>query len=249
MADNIPRGFDLRCGSSFAGIGFPFMRKTLIVSMVLTIALAGCQKQKASRDRQAHRQPAQRNPYSKQPLPPQYRQPAQRQPVAPPPSGMWYPTAAKLSGRWTQIIVHHSATAVGGAKSFDRAHRAKGWEELGYHFVIGNGTETPDGAIEVGSRWNKQKHGAHCKTPNNTANLEGIGICLVGDFTRTRPTPAQLASLERLTRYLSWQCRIPPDRITTHRDVTGKTACPGHNFSIAGLRRAVQSPAAASSMR
>jgi hypothetical protein len=239
----------LRAPRPPAGIWVFFMRKTLILVTVLLIGLTGCQKNKASRDRQMHRPPTTTNRYPNRPLPPHLHQPAPRQSAAPAPGGAWYPKSAKISDRWTQIIVHHSATSVGGAKSFDRAHRAKGWEELGYHFVIGNGTETPDGAIEIGSRWNTQKHGAHCKTPGNTANLQGIGICLVGDFTRTRPTPAQLASLERLTKFLSWACRIPPERITTHRDVTGKTACPGQNFSIAGLRRAVQSPAAASSMR
>ena len=33
-----------------------------------------------------------------------------------------------------------------------RMDQAKGWDELGYHFVIGNGTDTRDGQVEVGSR-------------------------------------------------------------------------------------------------
>jgi 5-methylcytosine-specific restriction endonuclease McrA len=36
---------------------------------------------------------------------------------------------------------------------FDRSHRDKGWDELGYHFVIGNGTSSGDGVVEVGTRW------------------------------------------------------------------------------------------------
>ena len=32
---------------------------------------------------------------------------------------------------------------------------------------IGNGSDTVDGQIEVGSRWVKQKVGAHAKTPDN----------------------------------------------------------------------------------
>ena len=82
-----------------------------------------------------------------------------------------------------------------------------GWDELGYHFVIGNGRGTPDGMIEVGSRWHKQKHGAHCKTPDNYFNNHGIGICLVGDFTKRRPSAAQMASLEQLVRFLSNKLR------------------------------------------
>jgi len=99
-------------------------------------------------------------------------------------------------------VVHHSATATGGAVAFDKYHReVNGWDELGYDFVIGNGTDTPDGYVEVGSRWRKQKTGAHCKTADNYFNEHGIGICLVGDFTRTSPTPRQMASLVRLTRF------------------------------------------------
>lgn len=158
----------------------------------------------------------------------------------------WQPNR-RISRRWKTIVVHHSATHKGGAKAFDKFHRKKGWDELGYHFVIGNGTDTPDGFVEVGSRWKKQKHGAHCKTPDNYYNDHGIGICLVGDFTRTRPTRRQIASLERLTRFLTRQCRIGASQVTTHRDVTHKTACPGNRFSVASLRRALASPVAAAS--
>jgi len=136
-------------------------------------------------------------------------------------------------------VIHHSATATGDARTFDRFHRDKGWDELGYHFVIGNGTSTADGAIEVGSRWHKQKTGAHCKTASNFYNEHGIGICLVGDFTKTRPTRKQMAALTQLTQFLSQECGISPDRVTTHGLVNKTTKCPGHNFALAPLRNAV----------
>ncbi len=150
----------------------------------------------------------------------------------------WIPPGG-VSGRWTTIVVHHSATSSGSARSFDRAHRDKGWDELGYHFVIGNGTSTGDGVVEVGSRWYSQKHGAHCKTPDNYFNEHGIGICLVGDFTKTRPTQRQMQSLERLVAFLCEQCHIPESRVTTHGLVTHKTQCPGRNFPLVTLRRAL----------
>lgn len=155
----------------------------------------------------------------------------------------WYPKGRGISPRWTYIVLHHSATDSGGARTFDKHHRQQnGWDELGYHFVIGNGTETPDGYVEVGSRWHKQKHGAHCKTPNNYFNEHGIGICLVGDFTRTRPTRRQIESLKHLLRFLSNRCSIPPYRVTTHRAVKGTTQCPGHNFPLAALRNSMIAP-------
>ena len=136
-------------------------------------------------------------------------------------------------------MVHHSATRTGGARKFDKMHRAKGWDELGYHFVIGNGTDTPDGHIEVGGRWRKQKHGAHTKVPGNQYNEHGIGICLVGNFDRGRPSSKQMASLAKLTAFLAQKCRVSPGNIKTHKGVTGKTACPGRHFSLSELRSRV----------
>jgi hypothetical protein len=145
-------------------------------------------------------------------------------------------------------VIHHSATNAGGAASFDRYHReVNGWEELGYHFVIGNGTQTPDGYVEVGSRWHKQKHGAHCKSPGNYYNTHGIGICLVGDFTRTGPSRAQMASLHRLLHYLRTEARIAPSAIVSHGEINHKTQCPGRYLPMASIRRALSSPAQAGS--
>src|SRR5437762_1245841 len=76
---------------------------------------------------------------------------------------------------WSLIVIHHSASRVGGASLFDRWHRAKGWDGVGYDFVIGNGTDTADGAIETTFRWREQRDGAHVKGWNEMA----IGICLV----------------------------------------------------------------------
>ncbi|MGB2986944.1 MAG: peptidoglycan recognition family protein [Phycisphaerae bacterium] len=161
----------------------------------------------------------------------------------------WYPHSGRISLRWTHVVIHHSATASGGAKTFDRYHReSNGWDELGYHFVIGNGTDTPDGYVEVGTRWHKQKHGAHCKTESNYYNEHGIGICLVGNFNKTRPTQRQRASLQRLARFLCRECEIPPERVTTHAAITRKTQCPGRHFNPAALRRSLATSAAATSM-
>jgi N-acetyl-anhydromuramyl-L-alanine amidase AmpD len=146
------------------------------------------------------------------------------------------------SNRWECIVIHHSASDVGGAARFDQWHRAKGWDELGYHFVIGNGSDTGDGQIEVGPRWREQKHGAHCKTPDEYYNQHGIGICLVGNFDDYDPSPAQLASLAALCRFLCKQFNIPPSHIYTHGGVTGKTDCPGKLFDVGALRRELTAP-------
>lgn len=145
----------------------------------------------------------------------------------------WVPLVAPR--RWEWIVVHHSATPFGGAARFGREHQAKGWDELGYHFVVGNGTDTANGLIEVGSRWPKQKQGAHCKTADNNFNDHGIGICLVGNFDTGRPTAAQLQSAAKLVAYLMKTYHIPADHVIGHGDAKA-TDCPGKNLHIAQIR-------------
>jgi len=136
--------------------------------------------------------------------------------------------------QWRYIVIHHSAGDNGNARMFDAAHRRRGWDELGYHFVINNGKGGPDGYIEAGSRWKKQKWGAHCGgTPNNEYNNYGIGICLVGDFRHGMPTPAQLASLRRLVYHLVARYHIPPESVVGHRQCpNANTQCPGKTLLL-----------------
>ena len=151
-------------------------------------------------------------------------------------------TVANLSNRWRYIIVHHSATASGGADRFDAAHKNNGWDELGYHFVIGNGSDTRDGQIEVGPRWPKQKHGAHCRVSpydSNEYNEHGIGICLVGDFTNRPPSRAQMRALINLTKGLLKDTHLPASAVHYHRDLDS-TDCPGRHFSYDEYKRALR---------
>src|SRR5205823_9925777 len=55
----------------------------------------------------------------------------------------WVPVSH--ANQWYWIVIHHSATPTSGAAAIDKMHRARGFDELGYHFVIGNGTDTRDG--------------------------------------------------------------------------------------------------------
>ena len=112
---------------------------------------------------------------------------------------------------------------------FDRIHRSKGWEGVGYHFVVNNGRGARDGLVEIGPRWRSQKHGAHTgKTPGNEYNELGIGICLVGNFMKTMPTPMQLRAMNDLIEQLMAEHRIPASRVIAHRDAPrAKTSCCG----------------------
>jgi LysM repeat protein len=134
------------------------------------------------------------------------------------------------SNKWSNIIIHHSATDEGDALNFYKFHRSKGWESLGYHFVIDNGTEGKvDGQIEVSPRWTKQLNGAHCQAGN--MNCKGIGVCLVGNFNKDRVSDKQLESLVYLVSVLRKYYKIPASNILGHKQVKGaKTDCPGQNF-------------------
>src|SRR5437588_2602274 len=169
--------------------------------------------------------------------PPQPQPPVKAQPPKVAAGGIpkeWMPHVAARS--WQAIVIHHSATPAGGAARFDREHREKGWDELGYDFVIGNGTDTGDGIVEVGSRWVKQKIGAHAKTPDNWYNEHGIGICLVGNFDADRPTAAQMRSTARLVAYMMKTYHIAADHVIGHGD-TKPTDCPGRYMHVAEVRR------------
>ncbi len=158
---------------------------------------------------------------------------ASGKPVVGPISKHWYPPFE--SNRWTCIVIHHSANENGGAARYNKAHQARGWDELGYHFVIGNGTATSDGTVEVGPRWRKQKHGAHCKTPDNYYNEHGIGICLVGNFENHTPSGRQIKMVRKLVLFLMKRYNIPSSRVYGHGEL-GATKCPGEYFSIDRFR-------------
>ncbi|HEY2680777.1 MAG TPA: N-acetylmuramoyl-L-alanine amidase [Candidatus Udaeobacter sp.] len=145
--------------------------------------------------------------------------------------------------RWQFIVVHNSGTRQGNARVFDYYHRhvRRMQNGLAYHFVIGNGTSTGDGQIEIGDRWRRQINGGHVHS--DYLNNISLGICLVGDFNRDQPTRAQLDACEELIRYLRDRCgktergTIP---VKPHRDINPPrwpTDCPGDAFPYSWFRR------------
>lgn len=128
---------------------------------------------------------------------------------------------------WRTITVHHSATRQGSAKAFDRDHRRRHMGGLFYHFVIGNGTGTSDGAVEVGWRWRQQV---------KSNRLYDINVCLVGDFSLQQVSQAQIESLVNLIHALRARYSISLESVRKHEDVKGRhTACPGKNFPFQRL--------------
>jgi hypothetical protein len=149
-------------------------------------------------------------------------------------------------GRWKYIIVHNSGTRQGNARIFDVYHRRtrKMQNGLAYHFVIGNGTSSGDGEIEIGSRWTKQINGGH--VASDYLNNIAIGVCFVGDYNRDRPTKAQLAALDELIQYLRGRVgkiKGKPTIVVPHKKINPKpTDCPGNRFPYSWMREKFGSP-------
>jgi hypothetical protein len=151
--------------------------------------------------------------------------------------------APVASNRWKFIVVHNSGTRQGNARVFDYYHRhvRRMQNGLAYHFVIGNGTSSGNGEIEVGDRWRRQINGGHVHS--DYLNNISLGICLVGDFNRDQPTKAQLDACEELIRYLRERCGKADGRpipVKPHKEVNPPrwaTDCPGDAFPYAWFRK------------
>lgn len=123
----------------------------------------------------------------------------------------------------SEIIIHCSATPAGRdvtVKDIDRWHKQRGWQGIGYHYVV-----YLDGSVWIGR--DVDKIGAHAKGHNTGS----IGICYVGGLdsaghpadTRTvEQKKAMYNLLKSLRRY------YPKATIFGHNEVAAK-ACPCFN--------------------
>lgn len=119
------------------------------------------------------------------------------------------------------IVVHCTATPDGRPQTVADIrswHRAKGWSDIGYHFLIGL-----DGSIHTGRPI--EKIGAHVVGHN----AGSIGIVYVGgNDTRGRSkdtrTDAQKASLRKLLTELAIKYKVK--RILGHHDLFAGKDCP-----------------------
>ena len=121
------------------------------------------------------------------------------------------------------IIIHCTATAEFKdfkAKDVDKWHKQRGWDCIGYHYII-----DLDGTIEKGRP--ETKVGAHCKGFNDCS----IGVCYVGGLASDNKTPkdtrtnAQKASLLKLIKQL--KAKYQNAKVVGHKDMPNvHKACP-----------------------
>lgn len=120
------------------------------------------------------------------------------------------------------LVIHAAYTTPSmdiGVKEINRWHKNRGWNGVGYHYVIRR-----TGEVEEGRAENVQ--GAHVYGYNGLS----LGICLVGGKMEGDEQPdcnftvAQWSSLLRLMADL--KARYPDAEILGHRDLDAGRACP-----------------------
>jgi hypothetical protein len=95
-------------------------------------------------------------------------------------------------------------------------HLQRGFGDIGYHFVV-------DRAGRIWEGRSTRFQGAHVRK-NNERNL---GVMVLGNFDRQRPSSAQLDVVNKLIPHFSRLHGVPVHRIYTHRELV-PTTCPGN---------------------
>lgn len=123
-----------------------------------------------------------------------------------------------------KVIIHCSATKPSmdvGVKEIRGWHKSRGYNDIGYHYVIRR-----NGQIEKGR--DESIAGAHCRGYNQSS----IGVCYVGGIAEDEKTPednrtdAQKRALAQLVRTL--KRKYPNASIHGHNEFANK-ACPSFN--------------------
>lgn len=127
----------------------------------------------------------------------------------------------------TEIIVHSTATPKGmnaTAQDIDRWHRQRGFDCIGYHFVI-----LRNGQIERGRAI--ENAGAHCKGHNSNT----IGVAYVGGLNENKQSADTRTGAQKVALhvFLSDLVKQYPTirKISGHRDYCN-TACPSFDASL-----------------
>jgi hypothetical protein len=134
------------------------------------------------------------------------------------------------------IYIHCSDSGWATAHEIRKWHIARGWNDIGYHFVIQNGrpdvhTYFPflDGQIEAGRQLDDDQFLTQNEIGSQVygANGNSIGICLVGRMGFTRE---QLIALKPMVLYLIGKFQINIGKVLGHceaKDSHGKSLSGG----------------------
>ena len=136
--------------------------------------------------------------------------------------------SSKQLGRSVEwIVLHHSASDFDATiADIERWHRERGFDDIGYHWVIDR-----DGLIWEGR--SEQIIGAHARG----LNAESLGVCCIGNFETSEPTPPMVEALIRLLVSIAYRYQVSSQKIIGHQDVCNlrseatPTECPGKQLA------------------
>lgn len=136
----------------------------------------------------------------------------------------WRDYGADYPDIYRTLVVHHSViyrlddlTTLRDVQNLHMDDRA--WADVGYHFLIGT-----DGQVYAGR--DLRVRGTHV----GGFNTGSAGVCLLGDFTRRDPLPAQLESLLALGAWL--RALLPVTHLAAHGEFNTDTVCPGARLTL-----------------
>lgn len=133
-----------------------------------------------------------------------------------------------------KIIIHHSQSEKISLNKIRELHvNIRGWEDIGYHYIIGNKSEfVEDGKIYKGRE--KKFVGAHVFGQN----FDSIGICLMGNLDINPPTKKQIQSLIKLLKELLKEYNLSVKDIKCHNEFPEVIkSCPGKNFDLEKVKK------------
>lgn len=156
----------------------------------------------------------------------------------------------KSTVAWAGVIAHHSATVDGKAydeQGITRYHlsfryngdivteqkakelQARGkavtgpWKDVGYNFLV---EQAEDGYVIWLGR-SLDVYGAHCVEADK--NKTHIGICFVGNYDKSGPSPEVYKIGQALVSVLADKFSFGGDQVLPHSKFAQKT-CPGKSF-------------------
>lgn len=133
------------------------------------------------------------------------------------------------------LCIHHTASPSGNVVQFRKEHKARGWRDIGYHYIIGNGHGADDGELQVGRPEAMEGSAVY------SANAGKLHISLVGQFDANspgctgKPSRAQFDTLGEWLLKKGHQYGLRSGAIKGHKEVTipgHSTLCPGSLFPL-----------------
>jgi len=122
------------------------------------------------------------------------------------------------------IIIHHTKRNNDFPSFIKFRHKyLRGWEDIGYHYLIGNVRPfTKNGKLYFGRSENLE--GAHASGHNK----DSLGICLIGNFDKISPNEKQFETLFSFLEQKIKQHNIPLENIIGHNELQNVIkSCPG----------------------